>query len=71
MLTAIHDIDPAARFCGELPVMKDGHVVAQGKPRAVLTPELLAAVYGVDAGILDHGGVRGPAPVAVRAGPSG
>ncbi|WP_410170781.1 ABC transporter ATP-binding protein [Corynebacterium antarcticum] len=65
VLMAIHDINLAARFCGELLVMKDGRVVAQGEPRTVLTPELLAEVYGVDAEILDHGGVPVVAPVAV------
>ena len=44
--------------------MKDGRVVAQGEPRTVLTPELLVDVYGVDAEILDHGGVPVVAPVA-------
>ena len=63
-LTAIHDINLAARFCGELLVMKDGRVIAQGEPRTVLTPQLLAEVYGVDAEILDHGGVPVVAPVA-------
>ncbi|WP_410170978.1 ABC transporter ATP-binding protein [Corynebacterium pygosceleis] len=63
-LTAIHDINLAARFCDELLVMRGGRVIAQGAPRTVLTPGLLSEVYGVDAEILDHGGVPVVAPVA-------
>jgi ABC-type cobalamin/Fe3+-siderophores transport system ATPase subunit len=36
-------------------VLHDGHIVADGPGRTVLTPDLLARVYGIEAEI----GVRG------------
>jgi iron complex transport system ATP-binding protein len=48
-LAAIHDLELAARFCDRLVVLHRGRVVAEGLPRAVLTPELLREIYGVHA----------------------
>lgn len=49
VVVALHDIDLAAAYCDQLFVMKSGGLVAHGTPAAVLTTELLRAVYGVDA----------------------
>ena len=56
-LIAIHDINLAARFCDDMVLMRAGQPVAQGAPTDVLTPELLRAVYGIDAEVLSHRGV--------------
>ena len=56
-LVAIHDLNLAARYCDELVMLHDGHVVAQGSPVDVLTPDLLARVYGIRARVLDDEGV--------------
>ncbi|HTG38763.1 ABC transporter ATP-binding protein [Sphingomonas sp.] len=45
----LHDLTLAARFCDRVLVMADGALVADGDPRDVLTPELLAEVYGITA----------------------
>jgi len=37
-------------------VMSAGRIVAAGAPTTVLTPALLAEVYGVDAGVIAHPG---------------
>jgi iron complex transport system ATP-binding protein len=44
---ALHDLNLAAMFCDELVVLTGGRVVASGPPDAVLTEDLIAAVYGV------------------------
>lgn len=62
-LVAIHDLNLAARFCDELVVMKNGRVLAQDEPVAVLTPDLLEEVYGVRARVLDDAGVPVVCPV--------
>jgi iron complex transport system ATP-binding protein len=49
VLVVLHDLSLAGRFCDRLLVLDRGVVAADGPPRSVLTPELLAAVYGVEA----------------------
>lgn len=46
---ALHDLNLAATFCDSLMVLQAGRVVAAGAPGEVLTPELIADVYGVRA----------------------
>lgn len=48
-LIAIHDINHALRFADQVVVLHDGAVQAYGPPRDVVTPSLLARVYGVGA----------------------
>lgn len=62
-LVAIHDLNLAARYCDELVMLHDGHVVAQGSPADVLTPDLLARVYGIRARVLDDEGVPVVCPI--------
>jgi iron complex transport system ATP-binding protein len=63
-LASLHDLGLAARWCDRLVLLCEGRVAADGPPRAVLTPELLAQVYGVRA-LIDWG-AEGPVvqPVA-------
>ena len=53
VLVVLHDLTLAARFCQRLVLLCDGRVLAQGSPRAVLTPDLLRRAYGVRAQILE------------------
>jgi iron complex transport system ATP-binding protein len=46
-LVVTHDINLAAEFSNHVLLMKDGRSVAFGKPRDVLTPELLREVFAV------------------------
>ncbi len=47
-IVAIHDLNLASLFCDEIAVMAAGKLVAAGTPDAILTPELVARVFGVD-----------------------
>lgn len=49
MLTVLHDLTMAARFCNRLILLHEGQVVATGRPKEVLNPELLKSVYHVEA----------------------
>lgn len=49
VVTVLHDLNQAARYCDHLIVLKAGHLVAEGEPKDVLTPALLADVFAVDA----------------------
>ncbi|MER8187505.1 ABC transporter ATP-binding protein [Kitasatospora sp. NPDC094015] len=53
-LVALHDLNAAASLCDRLHVLHRGTLVASGPPREVLTPELLAEVFGVRAAVVDH-----------------
>ena len=49
VVVATHAINLAARFADRLVVLSNGRVVADGRPSQVLSPELLADVFEVDA----------------------
>lgn len=49
VLVTLHEIDLASKYCENVVVLSHGRVVAAGKPKEVITSELLSSVYGVDA----------------------
>ena len=49
VVIALHDLNLAAMFCDSLVLMNEGRLVASGPTEAVLTPERIAAVFGVQA----------------------
>lgn len=51
VLASLHDLGLAARYCTRLIVLNAGRIVADGRPDQVLTPALLAAVFGISARI--------------------
>lgn len=53
LVAVLHDINHAARYASHLVVMKDGEVVAQGEPADVITADLIADVFGLDAAVID------------------
>ncbi|WUI02619.1 ABC transporter ATP-binding protein [Spirillospora sp. NBC_00431] len=53
-VVALHDLNLAAAFCDRLHVLDAGRTVATGPPADVLTPELLADVYRLDAEVVEH-----------------
>jgi len=46
-MASIHDLGLAARHCTRLVMLSRGQLVADGAPRAVLSPANLDAVFGV------------------------
>jgi len=47
VLLALHDLNLVARFADRVALLSDGRVHRVGQPQEVLTPEQLAAVYGI------------------------
>lgn len=52
VLGVYHNLNLSAQFCDELYVLSKGRVVASGTPAQVLTPTLMAEIFGVDADVL-------------------
>ncbi|MFD3725960.1 ABC transporter ATP-binding protein [Streptomyces sp. NPDC058671] len=69
-LLALHDLNLAGAYCDRLYVLERGRVVTGGTPAEVLTPALLAAVYGVDAEVIPHPRNGSPTVVYLH-GPTG
>jgi iron complex transport system ATP-binding protein len=49
VLTSLHDLPLSSRWCDRILLIKEGRVVADGAPDAVMTVERIAEVYGVQA----------------------
>jgi iron complex transport system ATP-binding protein len=48
VVVTLHDLSLAARFCDRLVVLRDGRVVAEGRPREALAPQVLADAFRLD-----------------------
>lgn len=51
VLVVLHDLNLAAAYASRIIMLDEGQVVADGKPRDVLTPQNLANHFGVDAAV--------------------
>ncbi|MBP6686093.1 MAG: ABC transporter ATP-binding protein [Leucobacter sp.] len=47
LVAVLHDLNQAARYADHLIVMRDGAVVATGRPTDIITPELIERVFGL------------------------
>jgi iron complex transport system ATP-binding protein len=53
-LMAVHDLNLASKYSDHILMMKNGRIVAEGRPALVLTTENIADVYGVEAYVHTH-----------------
>lgn len=49
VVTVLHDLNQASRYCDHLVVLNSGKVQAQGSPGLVMTPAILRDVFSLDA----------------------
>jgi iron complex transport system ATP-binding protein len=71
VVTALHDLNLAARFCDRVAVIDGGRIAAAGTPEQVVTAELIRTVYSIEAVVevsphtrapaVTYLGMRGPA----------
>lgn len=54
VLAALHDLGLSAMYCDKLYVLKDGKLIASGKPNKILTPKLVRDVYEIDCDIKEN-----------------
>ncbi|MFH8882137.1 ABC transporter ATP-binding protein [Streptomyces californicus] len=52
VVTVLHDLNQAARYADRLVAMKEGRIVAEGRPGDVVTAELVREVFGLEAVIV-------------------
>ena len=52
VIAAIHDLNIAAMYCDKIYVLKDGEIIKYGKPKDVLTKEIIKDVYEVDSEVI-------------------
>ena len=52
VVMVLHDLGMAARYADHLVAMRDGRVVAEGRPEEVVTPAVVEEVFGVRAAVL-------------------
>lgn len=50
----LHDVNMAARMCDRLLALREGTIVAAGTPGEVMRSDVLARIYGVEMGIIEH-----------------
>lgn len=53
LVAVLHDLNHAARYATHLIAMKQGEIVAQGKPSEIMTEELVEEVFGLKAKIIE------------------
>jgi len=53
IITVLHELNLAIRFSDRLAMLKDGSLIAVGMPSTVITPEIIATVFGVEVAIID------------------
>lgn len=54
VIATLHDVNLASRWCDRLILLRSGKIIVDGHPSAVLTPENLAAIYGIQAHCMPH-----------------
>nr|WP_269328330.1 ABC transporter ATP-binding protein [Kineosporia mesophila] len=53
IVAVLHDLNQACRYADHIIAMKDGAIVAQGRPADVITAEVVEAVFGLKCLIID------------------
>jgi iron complex transport system ATP-binding protein len=54
IVVSTHDLNFAASLCRTLVLIRDGEVLASGPAEAVLTPDAIRVLYGVEAEVTHH-----------------
>jgi iron complex transport system ATP-binding protein len=53
IITVLHELNLAIRYSDRLAMLKDGSLIAVGTPETVITPQIIADVFGVSVAIID------------------
>lgn len=64
VITVLHDINMAARFCDHIIALRGGRLIAEGAPETIMTPEVLDDIYGVRMDVIRQPGSDRPVALA-------
>ncbi|MFC4334553.1 ABC transporter ATP-binding protein [Salininema proteolyticum] len=53
LVAVLHDLNQAARYASHLIAMRDGEIVAEGKPEEIVTADLVEKVFDLSCQIID------------------
>lgn len=53
IVMVLHDINQALRYSDRIIAMKGGHIIADGLPQEVITPERVKEIYGVQVKVMN------------------
>ncbi|MBD1556006.1 ATP-binding cassette domain-containing protein [Vibrio sp. S9_S30] len=54
VIMVLHDVNMAAKFSDRLIALHSGKVIASGTPEALMTPETLMKIYGMELALFSH-----------------
>ncbi len=54
VLAALHDLQMASEYCNYIYAMKNGKIIAHGKPKELFTESLVTAIYDVNCKIFEN-----------------
>lgn len=54
VISVLHDINMAARYCDYMVALRQGTMIQQGTPHQLMQPDVLAAIYGLPMGVIPH-----------------
>ncbi|WP_118132884.1 ABC transporter ATP-binding protein [Oceanicella sp. SM1341] len=60
VVIVLHDVNMAARFCDGIVALKAGRVIAQLPPEALMAPDELRRIYGIDMDVMRQPGTGRP-----------
>jgi iron complex transport system ATP-binding protein len=63
VVTVLHDVNMAARFCDEILALRDGRLLVRGTPAEVMNSTMLEAIYDIPMSVVPH--PRSGIPVSV------
>lgn len=52
IVMVVHDLNHATRYAHNMVAIRQGKIVSEGKPEAVVTPEVLRTVFGIEADVV-------------------
>lgn len=66
IVAVLHDLNQAARYASHLVAMKDGAIVAEGAPEAIVTPATIKAVFDLECVVIPDPVTGSPLVVPAR-----
>jgi iron complex transport system ATP-binding protein len=67
IVMVLHDLNMAVRYADHIVAMKDGAIIAEGRPQDIVEPEMVARVFGIECRVLPQAGGGAPIVVPIRA----